>query len=119
MKTAKFILTVFSLSILSVISLRAGEKEAVVSAAEQSLRDEIGAVFNNVPYEGLMGEENECLIKINFRINENHEVSVIRVDSKNDRLARYAFNKLSHRTIKVSPLLDGKGYTIDLRFVTK
>ena len=119
MKTANLILAAFALSIFSVTNLRAGEKEAIVSSAEQSLRQEIGLVFSNVPYEGLMGDKNECTITIDFKIDQNHELSVIRVDGENQRLVRYAFNKLSYRTIKANPLLAGKGYTVSLRFVTK
>ena len=119
MKTAIFILAAFTLSFLSVTSLRAGEKEAMVSAAEQSLRQEIKSLFFSVPYEGVMGDNTECTIKVDFRIDENHEVSVVRVDGENDRLVSYAFNKLADKTIKVNPVLDGKGYTVNLLFVAK
>ena len=118
MKTRTLILVALALSIFSVTNLHAGEKDAVPNA-EQTLREEIKEIFYNVPYEGVMGDESVSTISVEFKINKDHKLQVISVNGENERLVRYAYNKLSQRTIKASPLLDGNGYSINLRFVTE
>lgn len=118
MKTAKIILAALTLSFFSIAVLHAGEKK-IASNAKTQLSQELKASLSSVPYLGIMGEDDECCVKVTFTLNENNVISDVQVEGENEHLASYIRNRLSNTTVKTNLNSSGARYAVSIRFISK
>jgi len=117
MKTRSIILTAAILGFFSLARLNAApgfEKKAIENQLSQTLY----SLVSSVPYGEIMGEENESNLRLHFKINDKHEITNISVEGENKRLARYIFNTLTKKFIKVDTSVDPKTYEVNVLFKT-
>jgi hypothetical protein len=117
MKTTKLFLALLILGCISFSALEAMPGKAQTSSNNQ-LNSEIYSVLKMVPYIEIL-DGNVSLINIEFKVNENHEMTDLKITGENDRLVRYAYWTLSRKVIKVDPELKPSAYSIDVTFIVK
>lgn len=117
MKKVKVLVAALSLVVLSVNSIQASENKVAVSN-NQSVAEEIKRIFYSSPTEDLMNEGTENLT-IHFRITQNHEFELVKIDGENHELVRYSTIVLSNRKVKVDSSVEPKEYELPVKFINQ
>ena len=115
MKAQKLFLTL-TVVMLGLVSLQASEGREVTSAKNQ-LKSEIKNLFNYVPFEDLIDNEECCTLRVEFTINDSQQMENIVVEGDNDDLVRFAKTLLSKNKIVADSQLVGRTFGVSLKFV--
>jgi len=115
MKAQKLFLTL-AVVMLGLVSLQASEGREVTSAKNQ-LKSEIKSLFNYVPFEDLIANEECCTLRVEFTINDSQQLENIVVEGNNADLVHYAKTLLSKNKIVADDQLVGRSFGVSLKFV--
>jgi hypothetical protein len=115
MKKVTIVLVALAAFIINLNSAFASENK-VVKTNNQKLADKITNVFYSTPTQDLMDDKVETLT-IHFKINQNHEFELLKVEGKNTDLVRYSTLTLKNRKIKVDPAIESKEYELPVKFI--
>jgi hypothetical protein len=114
MKTLKTIITVIAISLSTVFSVAATEKEP--TNTNKSLRAElISLLGNNIPLE----IDKSYAAEISFIVNNENEVIVISVDSKVSSFIKYAKSRLNYKKINTKNIKKGEVYRMPIKINKK
>ena len=109
MKSLKTIITVIAISLTTVFSTAATEKNP--ESTKNSLRTELVSLLgNNIPLK----VDKSYSAEISFIINNSNEVVVISVNSKLSDFNKYAKNKLNYKKINVKNIKKGEVYKMPI-----
>lgn len=96
-----------------------------VAKAKNDLRKEIVKTIDddisktgNYLYENNVHKINDK-VKITFKVGKNHELRILKVDSRDYNAAGYVKSILGKNKVTVSHLLEGKAFTLDIRIKFK
>jgi hypothetical protein len=117
MKTQKLFLTL-AVVILGLVSLQASEGREVTSAKKQ-LKSEIKSLFYYVPFEDLITNDEYCILRVEFTINDSQQMENIVVEGNNADLVQYVKTLLSKNKIIADDQLVGRMFGVNLKFVCR
>jgi hypothetical protein len=115
MKTQKLFLTL-AVVMLGLVSLQASEGREVTSAKQQ-LKSEIKSLFYYVPFEDLITNDEYCILRVEFTINDSQQMENIVVEGNNADLVQYVKTLLSKNKIIADDQLVGRMFGVNLKFV--
>lgn len=114
MKTLKTIITVIAISLTTVFSTTATEKNP--EKAKKTLRSEVVSLLgNNIPLK----IDKSYSAEISFIVNNANEVVVISVDSKLSDFNKYAKNRLNYKKVAVKNIKKGEVYRMPIKINKK
>jgi hypothetical protein len=112
MKNLKTIITLIALSLSTVFSVVATEKNPTKSNTNKELRTEIISLLGNeIPVQIQSGS----LAEVAFIVNNNNEIVVLSVDSKIDNLNSFVKNKLNYKKLTTKGVKKGEFYRMPLK----
>ena len=112
MKSLKLFVAIFSLSILATTSINANNSNTEPTKEKNPLRTEIiNLIGNEIPID----IKKTINTEISFTFNNNNELIVIDVDSKNEQLISYIKSKLNYKKINMKNVKKKEVYTLPLR----
>jgi len=117
MKKTQILVAAFFALTMNLSSVFASENSNVKSS-NQLLSDQIVRVFYSAPLEDLLDKKSEQ-VTVLFKISQDHQLVLLKVDGENKDLVRYSSYMLKNRKIKVDPSIEVKYYKIPVRFVNK
>jgi hypothetical protein len=107
MKTLKVLLFAGLILVASITKSYAGGNENLDQAYKQlnaqlkdMLKQSVTSAYNTT--------ENACLVVLSFSVNEKHQMKNIRVESNDEKYAKYIRKLLINKKLEVNPLFDGK-----------
>jgi hypothetical protein len=112
MKNLKTIITLIALSLSTLFSVVAIEKNPTKGKSNKELRTEIISLLGDeIPVQ----VQNESLAEVAFIINNNNEIVVLSVDSKIEKLNSFVKNKLNYKKITTKGVKKGEFYRMPLK----
>lgn len=125
MKTIKILTITIVLALVANITMATSAKS--LAAAKQQLNESIGeTIQDDISKRGNFLYENDIVklndrVKVSFRVNDNSEVELLRVDCKNCDAKAYLKDLFSSNKMKADEILVGKAYSLDvyLKFKAK
>ncbi|PWG05508.1 hypothetical protein [Polaribacter aquimarinus] len=110
MKNLKTIITVVAISLSTVFSATAVEKNPLKK--EKTIRTEIVSLLgDNIPFQ----INHSCRAEISFIINNNNEVVVLNVDSKIAKFESFVKRKLNYKKLSLKNIKKGEVYRIPVK----
>ena len=110
MKTLKTIITIIAISLSTVFSLAATEKEP--TNTNKSLRTELVSLLGDkIPLD----IDRSYSAEISFIVNNNNEVIVISIDSKVSSFVKYAKTRLNYKKINTKNIKKGEVYRMPIK----
>lgn len=112
MKNLKTIITVIALSLSTIFSVVASEKNPKKNSENKTLRKEMSSfIGNNIPIE--LNKTTNA--QVSFIINNQNEIVVLSVDSKVSELNSFLKNKLNYKKIATKSVKKGEIYKMPLK----
>jgi hypothetical protein len=112
MKNLKTIITVIALSLSTVLSVVATEKNPSNSSANKQLRTEIISLLGDKITVQII---NESMAEIGFIVSNNNEIVVVSVDSKIEKFNSFVKNKLNYKKITTKGVKKGELYRMPIK----
>jgi hypothetical protein len=110
MKTLKTIITIIAISLSTVFSVAATEKEP--TNTNKSLRTELVSLLGDkIPLD----IDRSYSAEISFIVNNNNEVIVISIDSKVSSFVKYAKTRLNYKKINTKNIKKGEVYRMPIK----
>lgn len=114
MKTLKTIITIIAISLSTVFSVAATEKEP--TNTNKSLRTELVSLLGDkIPLD----IDRSYSAEISFIVNNENEVIVISVDSKVSSFVKYAKTRLNYKKINTKNIKKGEVYRMPIKIHKK
>lgn len=118
MKTVKIFLSAAALVLINLTSVNANETYPDKICSEV-LSEKFSSILYYLPYEDLLDKNEESLLSISFKVNENHELDNIQIMGDNPQIVKYAQTKLTNRVIKVDRKVKEREYNIKFHYMIK
>ncbi|QOD61297.1 hypothetical protein H9I45_02285 [Polaribacter haliotis] len=116
MKNFKTIIAIIALSLTTVFSIVANDKDLKVEKKTNKLRTEMSAfIGKNVPVE----IKKTTTVEVSFMINNLNEIVVLTTDSKNRELNLFFKKKLNYKKIVTKGITKGDVYKIPFKVNVK
>jgi 5-enolpyruvylshikimate-3-phosphate synthase len=117
----KLFLAAILVSMLSLTTVNAGTstkttESARVATAQSEVSATLQQMFKNTPLEDLI--EAQETIQVRFSVNENNEMTILKVVGKNKELANYVYQVLTRNKITLVNA-EPNSYNINLVFDIK
>jgi hypothetical protein len=114
MKTLKTIITVIAISLSTIFSVTATEKNP--TSTKKELRTELVSLLGNkIPLD----IDKSYSAEISFIVNNENEVIVISVDSKVSSFVKYAKTRLNYKKINTKNIKKGEVYRMPIKIHKK
>jgi hypothetical protein len=110
MKNLKTVIAILAISLSTIFSTTASEKEP--SKITKKLRTEIVSLIGDKIELDL---KKECSAEVSFMINNKNEIVVISVDSKENKLTSYIKSKLNYKKLVVEGTKVGEIYIMPIK----
>ena len=110
----KIILVVFALVLGTVATIAANPETMTIN---EKLRSEIERLLDHPNFL-----ENESIIsaKVEFLVNQNGEIVVLMVDSKDERIKRFIKDRLNYQAVEITSMeLNNRKYSIPVKIVRR
>lgn len=120
MRTKLFLAAILA-GMLSLTSVNAGTlskttESARINTAQQEVKTTLQHMFTSTPFEDLIDRQET--IQVRFSVNENNEMTIVKVTGENKELANYVYQVLLRN--KVTLLNAGSdNYNVNLVFDIK
>ena len=118
MKTQKFLIALITIFSLAISTAFAGENKTSATAHSE-IKSNLNDVMEKIPFEEFMENVKECKMTIVFHVNENSELVNYKISSDNESLNHIAEVLLNEADLTTDPILNGKGFRVDVKFVNK
>jgi hypothetical protein len=112
MRNLKTIITVIALSVSTIFSVDATEKNLSNSKVNKQLRTEIISLLGDKITLQII---NESLAEVAFIVNNKNEIVIISVNSKIDNLNSFVKNKLNYKKRITKGVKKGEFYRMPLK----
>ncbi len=107
---------VLGLAILAAGTISANNFNNVDPVKKVSLAKQIGLLLKQNSFDM---ENSELKAQVLFTLNENREIVVLYVDTKNEDLAIFVKSKLNYKKVNVQEYKEGRTYTVPVRIVAE
>jgi len=112
MKNLKTIITVIAISLSTVFSVVASEKDPSKNLANKQLRTEIISLLGDkIPLQ----IKKESIAEVAFMLNNDYEIVIISVDSKIDELSTFVKKKLNYKKLTTKGVKKGEFYRMPIK----
>lgn len=118
MKTQRFLISLFTVFIITASTVFANENKAVATARSEIISN-LNDVMEKIPFNECLGSINECKMTIVFHVNENSELINYQISSNNESLNHFAEVLLKKAELTTEPVLNGKNFHIIVTFKNK
>lgn len=118
MITITFILAVITLGFFCFSAINAGSKVESENA-QTHLSNILDKLFLATPLDNLMGDDKECQLTVRFTVNDNYELTNLRINGNNEKMISYAYAKLSEEAAKIESEIEPSKYDVKLRFILR
>jgi hypothetical protein len=116
MITITLILVAITIGYFCLNLITPGSNQEVNSAKSQ-LSEILDKLFFTIPLHNLMDDEKVSQLSIKFTVNENYELTNLKIKGENEKLVKYAQIKLSEEITKYVDYIEPSKYNVKLRFV--
>ena len=118
MITITLILVAITIGYFCITSINTGSNIELENAKLQ-LSMILDKLFLTTPLYKLMGDDKECQLTVKFTVNENYEITNLKIDGENNNLVKYVHRKLSEDAAKFASDIEPSKYNVKLRFVLR
>ena len=108
MKTLKIYLAI---ALFSISSLTFANTDNPLNIKKELHTELVKLIGDNVPFQ----IAEDVLAEIDFTVNQNNEIVVIAVNSKNESFDNYIKNKLNYKKVRVKGVKKGEFYQLPVK----
>ncbi|MFK8060466.1 MAG: hypothetical protein AB8B78_10285 [Polaribacter sp.] len=111
MKNLKTIITVIAISLSTVFSVTATEKNPSETAKKELRSSIVSIIGKTIPLD----IKKNCKAEISFMVNQQNELVIISVDSKVKDFNSFVKNKLNYKKVNVKGVKKGEVYKMPIK----
>ena len=97
-------------------NLNANNAAKIKAQAVKNINGEFRAMYKNMPFADIMGEETNCSVELFFKVDNLGKVEVYHVSGKNQRMVDYSKKLFNTKNIQADSILFSDNYRVKLMF---